>query len=151
MNYNEINLIASQLKIPNFCGVFGLDELKQIHKQRNGLIIFNTQPTTLPGQHWIALCTEDIFYFDSLNSGFHSNDSVAKFLIKMNRNLIFNNIKIQSNTSNLCGVHCLVFCHIMSQNNTMSMFQSFMTRISNVNVFKREQLSFLYFNLSNMK
>ena len=153
MNSNEINLFANSLNISNFCGVFGLDELKQIDKHRKGLIIFNTQPTTLPGQHWIALSitVDTIFYFDSLNSGFHSNECVAKFLIKMNRNVILNNIQIQPDVSNLCGVHCIVFCHIMSKNNTLPVFQSFMNRLSQLDVFKREQLSLLYFKLTSMK
>ena len=153
MNSNEINLFANSLNISNFCGVFGLDELKQIDKHRKGLIIFNTQPTTLPGQHWIALSitVDTIFYFDSLNSGFHSNECVAKFLIKMNRNVILNNIQIQPDVSNLCGVHCIVFCHIMSKNNTLPVFQSFMNRLSQLDVFNREQLSLLYFKLTSMK
>ena len=153
MNSNEINLFANSLNISNFCGVFGLDELKQIDKHRKGLIIFNTQPTTLPGQHWIALSitVDTIFYFDSLNSGFHSNECVAKFLIKMNKNVILNNIQIQPDVSNLCGVHCIVFCHIMSKNNTLPVFQSFMKRLSQLDVFKREQLSLLYFKLTSMK
>ena len=153
MNSNEINLFANSLNISNFCGVFGLDELKQIDKHRKGLVIFNTQPTTLPGQHWIALSitVDTIFYFDSLNSGFHSNECVAKFLIKMNKNVILNNIQIQPDVSNLCGVHCIVFCHIMSKNNTLPVFQSFMKRLSQLDVFNREQLSLLYFKLTNMK
>lgn len=153
MNSNEINLFANSLNISNFCGVFGLDELKQIDKHRKGLVIFNTQPTTLPGQHWIALSitVDTIFYFDSLNSGFHSNECVAKFLIKMNKKVILNNIQIQPDVSNLCGVHCIVFCHIMSKNNTLPVFQSFMKRLSQLDVFKREQLSLLYFKLTNMK
>ena len=153
MNSNEINLFASRLNISNFCGVFGLDELKQIDKHKKGLIIFNTQPTTLPGQHWIALSitVDTIFYFDSLNSGFHSNECVAKFLIKMNKKVILNNIQIQPDVSNLCGVHCIVFCHIMSKNNTLPVFQSFMKRLSQLDVFNREQLSLLYFKLTSMK
>ena len=153
MNSNEINLFANSLNISNFCGVFGLDELKQIDKHRKGLVIFNTQPTTLPGQHWIALSitVDTIFYFDSLNSGFHSNECVAKFLIKMNKKVILNNIQIQPDVSNLCGVHCIVFCHIMSKNNTLPVFQSFMKRLSQLDVFKREQLSLLYFKLTSMK
>ena len=153
MNSNEINLFASRLNISNFCGVFGLDELKQIDKDRKGLLIFNTQPTTLPGQHWIALSitVDTIFYFDSLNSGFHSNECVAKFLIKMNKKVILNNIQIQPDVSNLCGVHCIVFCHIMSKNNTLPVFQSFIKRLSQLDVFKREQLSLLYFKLTSMK
>ena len=153
MNSNEINLFANSLNISNFCGVFGLDELKQINKHRKGLVIFNTQPTTLPGQHWIALSitVDTIFYFDSLNSGFHSNECVAKFLIKMNKKVILNNIQIQPDVSNLCGVHCIVFCHIMSKNNTLPVFQSFMKRLSQLDVFNREQLSLLYFKLTSMK
>ena len=153
MNSNEINLFANSLNISNFCGVFGLDELKQIDKHRKGLVIFNTQPTTLPGQHWIALSitVDTIFYFDSLNSGFHSNECVAKFLIKMNKKVILNNIQIQPDVSNLCGVHCIVFCHIMSKNNTLPVFQSFMKRLSQLDVFNREQLSLLYFKLTSMK
>ena len=153
MNSNEINLFANSLNISNFCGVFGLDELKQIDKHRKGLVIFNTQPTTLPGQHWIALSitVDTIFYFDSLNSGFHSNECVAKFLIKMNKKVILDNIQIQPDVSNLCGVHCIVFCHIMSKNNTLPVFQSFIKRLSQLDVFKREQLSLLYFKLTSMK
>ena len=133
MNSNEINLFASRLNISNFCGVFGLDELKQIDNQ-----------------HWIALSVsaDTIFYFDSLNSGFHSNECVAKFLIKMNKNVILNNIQIQPDVSNLCGLHCIVFCHLMSENNTLPMFQSFMKTISQLDVLKREQLSLLLAPLS---
>ena len=72
MDSNEINLFAKQFRIKRFLGVFAVDELSLIPRNRYGLVIFNTDTSQSLGQHWLALCITKtkIFYFDSLNSDF---------------------------------------------------------------------------------
>ena len=72
MDSNEINKFAQALEIEDFLGVFAVDELTLIPKNRTGLVIFNTDTSQNSGQHWIALCItkRNIYYFDSLFSEF---------------------------------------------------------------------------------
>ena len=63
MDSNEINLFAKQFRIKRFLGVFAVDELSLIPRNRHGLVIFNTDTSQSLGQHWLALCiTKTIHY-----------------------------------------------------------------------------------------
>ena len=56
MDSNEINKFAKQFGLKKFLGVFAVDELSLIPKNRLGLVIFNTDTSQSVGQHWVALC-----------------------------------------------------------------------------------------------
>ena len=82
MDSNEINSFAKQFRIKRFLGVFAVDELSLIPRNRHGLVIFNTDTSQSLGQHWLALCITKtkIFYFDSLNSNFQHSPHFTDFM-----------------------------------------------------------------------
>ena len=82
MDSNEINKFAQTLEIEDFLGVFAVDELTLIPKNRTGLVIFNTDTSQNIGQHWIALCItkNNIYYFDSLFSEFQHSIHFEEYM-----------------------------------------------------------------------
>ena len=98
MDSNEINMFAKLFHIVDFLGVFSVDELSLIPKNRNGLAIFNTDTSQNDGEHWIALCItkRNIFYFDSLNSNFQHSDNFTKYMRHTKKELVGNGIQITS-------------------------------------------------------
>jgi hypothetical protein len=149
MDSNEINLLAKQLKINSFLGVFAADQLSNLQQQQKGVLICNTEPLDKSGKHWIGLCMTKslVMYFDSLNSNFHKSDYMHCFLKKINKPLLKNNIKIQTNDSDKCGIHSLVFCYIISKKCNEDTFTNFLISFSPHKVAQRENLSLNYFHL----
>ena len=151
MDSNEINLFAKQFRIKGFLGVFAVDELSLIPQNRHGLVIFNTDTSQSLGQHWVALCITKtkIFYFDSLNSKFQQLSHFTDFMKYSKKELIWNTIQIQSDISEKCGIHCLVFCYAMHKHKNKRSYEFFLKHFLELSIDEREQLSAYYFNLIN--
>ena len=151
MDSNEINKFAEQFRINKFLGVFAVDELSLIPKNRLGLVIFNTDTSQSVGQHWVALCITKtrIFYFDSLNIKFQYSTHFTDFMKYTKKELIWNTIQIQSNISEKCGIHCLVFCYAMQKYKNKRGYKNFLKTFLDLSIEEREQLSVYYFNLIN--
>ena len=149
MDSNEINKFAEQFRINKFLGVFAVDELSLIPKNRHGLVIFNTDTSQSVGQHWVALCITKtrIFYFDSLNIKFQYSTHFTDFMKYTKKELIWNTIQIQSNISEKCGIHCLVFCYAMQKYKNKRGYKNFLKTFLDLSIEEREQLSVYYFNL----
>ena len=151
MDSNEINMFAELFHIVDFLGVFSVDELSLIPKNRNGLVIFNTDTSQNDGEHWIALCItkRNIFYFDSLNSNFQHSDNFTKYMRHTKKELVGNGIQIQSDISEKCGIHCLVFCYAMQKYKNKRSYENFLKTFLDLSIDQREHLSVYYFNLIN--
>ena len=149
MDSNEINKFAKQFGLKKFLGVFAVDELSLIPKNRHGLVIFNTDTSQSIGQHWIALSITEtkIFYFDSLNGKFQYSSHFSDFMEYTKKELIWNTIQIQSDISEKCGIHCLVFCYAMQENKNKRSYTNFLETFLGLSIDEREQLSVYYFNL----
>jgi hypothetical protein len=149
MDTNEINTIVKSLNISNFLGVFAVNELIFIPAKSKGTLIFNTEPAEESGQHWIAICITkaSVFYYDSLNTDFHSSEYVIEFFQRLRKNVFLNNIQIQTGRSDNCGVHCLVFCFVMSNMGNLKSFKSFLKTFDSLNIERREKLSLAYFTV----
>ena len=82
MDSNQLNKYAKRFS--DFLGVFASDELSLLPKTDTGILIFNTDSSESPGQHWISLCItkECILYFDSLHLNFQFSNDVSDFLVK---------------------------------------------------------------------
>ena len=147
MNSNEINIIARNLKINSFLGVFAADELVNVQGFQKGVLICNTKPSNQLGEHWIGICLgkSSIIYYDSLNGSFHKSQFIRKFLKKMKKNLLRNDFQIQTNTSERCGLHSLVFCYVLSKNNNERTFKRFLQSFVSHKLHERENLSLKYF------
>ena len=151
MDSNEINKFAKQFGLNKFLGVFAVDELSLIPKTRHGLVIFNTDTSQSVGQHWLALCITKtkIFYFDSLNSKFQYSSHFTDFMKYTKKELVWNTIQIQSDISEKCGIHCLVFCYAMQKYKNKRSYANFLKTFLDLSIDEREHLSVYYFNLIN--
>ena len=149
MDSNEINEFAKTWGFEDFIGVFAVDELPMIPKSRTGLLIFNTDTSQNIGQHWIALCItkNNIYYFDSLSSGFQHSIHFEKYMKFAKKKLTWNTIQIQHDLSDKCGIHCLVFCYAMRKKRNRTNYESFLNNFLNLSIEKREQLSLEFFSL----
>lgn len=92
------------------------------------LIICNTDPAWLPGEHWIAFYfpKNDVpEFFDSFGHlpRFYSQDFVS-FLMQNSKNGTFkvNQWKIQTSESNLCGLYCVLYALSKSCNHSFFHF-----------------------------
>ena len=147
MNSNEINIFVDDKCIPHFLGVFAADELDILPYECKGLLVVNTDISSRDGEHWIAIHIEknNIFYYDSLLTNFHQSEYITTFIKKMKRNFVFNTIQIQSEFSETCGNHCLVFCYIMAKGKGDNLFTRFLKLFHPLNVPQREHLSILFY------
>ena len=107
MNTLEINSLLK--KYFSFVGVFSRDTLPKI---TCGTLIANTDPSTKPGEHWIAITINSDKtgeYFDSFGLP-PIHDEFIKYL---NNNCSFgwsyNNITLQSVTAQTCGHYCIIY------------------------------------------
>ena len=149
MDSNEINTIVRQIGITNFLGVFAVNELILIPPKTEGILIFNTEPAQENGQHWIAICINktNVFYYDSLNSDFYLSEHLVHFFQQIRKTVFLNDVQIQTDKSDNCGVHCLVFCFVMSKIGNLNMFKSFLKTFDSLNIAHREKLSLAYFTV----
>jgi len=111
-----------------FLGVFPCNiqpTIKQINK--NFSLIFNESKHNEDGSHFIAVFSNShkIYYFDSLGLKCE-NEYILKFINQFNKEIIENNVQIQSYNSIFCGYFCLAFVIFMSINkNHKSFFEIF--------------------------
>ena len=149
MDSNEIYVLVEKLRIRNFLGVFAVDELHKIAKDFEGVFIFNTDPSYKTGQHWIAVCVskKHVFYFDPLSKFENATNEIETFFKRFDKHLIFNNLRIQSYDSTKCGIHCLVFCFVMSIKPTLRTYTKYLKTFVSYKIEEREQLSLTYFSI----
>ena len=97
----------------------------------------------------IAVCVSKnhVFYFDPLAAFEHATNEIQTFFKRFDKHLIFNNLRIQSYDSSKCGIHCLVFCFIMSIKPTLRTYTKYLKSFLPYKVEEREKLSLLYFSI----
>ncbi len=111
MNTQEINSLLSNYEC--FIGTYPRDVLpKNRIQSKPCAIIINTDESTKPGQHWVALFLRKdgvAEFFDSFGLSYIHED-ILKFL-KRNKikNLIYNSKQLQSVTTSTCGAYCILF------------------------------------------
>lgn len=128
MNTNDI---VSFIKTDRVCsqmfqGVFSCDTMPT--KPR--LFICNTDPSNLPGEHWIAIYvdanTHRGEYFDSF--GRKPSANFANYMTKHCSSWSFNKKQLQSVISTFCGYYtcffCMFRCRGFSLNNVVNRFTS---------------------------
>ena len=88
----------------------------------NEFVIVNTEPSYLPGAHWVAFYknkSQTIEFFDSFGMlPKYYTDNFVKFICKNSCKsfFLYNDNQIQSNYSNICGLYCLLFYVSVSRN-----------------------------------
>ncbi len=99
----------------DFLGVFPFDK---IPTPRNfpSCYVTNTDPSDLPGQHWLAL------YFPSDGQcEFFDSFALPHTLYSLNiqHDTISNSKQLQSHTSTACGQHCIYYLYHRSHDHSM--------------------------------
>ncbi len=111
MNTIQINELLSEYDC--FIGTYPRDLLpKEKIKIRPCALIVNTDESSKPGEHWLAIylnANGTAEYFDSFGFMPMHND-IIKFLLRNNiKSLIYNPNQIQSITTKTCGAYCVLF------------------------------------------
>jgi hypothetical protein len=91
---------------PDFQGVFSCDTLPTTPR----LLVCNTDPSSEPGEHWIAIYVDKNGrgeYFDSF--GRPPNKYFETYMNSCCNRWIFNKKKLQSRISSFCGYYCCLF------------------------------------------
>ena len=100
-------------KIP--CYIVSSNELNERKFPKRCVIISNTDPSWKPGSHWVAFSLNPdmpVQFFDSLGRKVTDYSTYfVKFLKLYNNNFFYlsNQFAIQSNSSNICGLYCLLY------------------------------------------
>ena len=124
MNSLEISRILSIVR-KHTLGVFPADKIVE-RWQKPCAFVFNTDDSTKPGVHWVAVyfsrdgCGT---YFDS----FGLEPLIPNHLRLLRKNcrvLRWNTKQLQSNSSKVCGQFCLMFLIHMSRGKTLKQFQN---------------------------
>lgn len=108
----------------NFMGVFPCNIHPDINnKTTNFSIIFNESKHNEDGTHFIAVYSNNnkFIYFDSLGLKCE-NEYILKFLNSFEKEVIQNNVQIQSYNSIFCGYFCLAFVIFMTKHNNLKSF-----------------------------
>jgi hypothetical protein len=111
MNTFQINFLLE--KFDCFIGVYPRNLLpRKPIKIRPCALIINTDKSTEPGEHWVALyLSKNTYaeYFDSF--GFSPNHiEIIKFLQRNKiKKIVYNTNQLQSLTSLTCGAYCVLF------------------------------------------
>lgn len=118
---NSINikdtLNSNNLTKYKFKGVFACNKLPTHPVLKPSFYVANTDPSHKPGEHWVA------FYFPKnkpaeyfCSAGQYPNKYFRLFLNKNCKTFTYNSLRIQSETSILCGVYCCVFIYLRCKN-----------------------------------
>ena len=113
MNNLEIewSLLRNSITNPFFGGIYNVDTLPVVIHKKPTLIVMNTDVSTGPGKHWVAIfLTKDGYceFFDSAgnNPGVYGMEN---FLIFYGPRYMYNSIRLQDYDSETCGHFVLYY------------------------------------------
>jgi len=111
------------VKKKSVLGVYARDQIPQTINQRPVGFIFNTDRSDESGKHWLAV------YLESYDKGeFFDSYGHPPQYFSLDFNLSYNERRLQSVTSNVCGQYCLYHllhrCRNVSMNNIINTFSN---------------------------
>lgn len=109
--------IAHVLRTDPFCktdfqGVHALDRLKSVKLRYPCALVVNTDPSYLPGEHWVAIflnASRHGEYFDSYGLPPSIYPDIAHFLIRNCESFRYNSHLLQGLGSTVCGQYVLFY------------------------------------------
>lgn len=113
-----------------FQGVFSVDNLPK--KPR--LLVCNTDPSSQPGTHWIAIFVDSNRrgeYFDSF--GRKPSEIFEEYMNDNCFEYIYNTKQLQSITSSFCGYYCCFYCMFRCKGFDLSRIVNIFTRDTDLN------------------
>jgi len=152
LHASEIECIMSRITESTkvqWLGVFARDELPDMHRARRPFaLVFNTDPRSKPGQHWLAIFGPSqgpLELFDSfgLPLSFYNLDFFSTSIP-----IVHSNKVIQSPHSALCGHYCIYF--LVSRIHSRR-FKYIISKLSNLNHNRNTSDSVVRTNVHNLK
>ena len=107
-----------------FRGVYPLDHINECHG--SGVYICNTDPSDMPGQHWIAIALSEDGegeYFDSFGLP-PLKQEFSTFLNKEARQWTYNSECLQHPLSTVCGQYCVLYVFNYAKGRNLNYFLS---------------------------
>lgn len=104
----------------HYAGVFARDEIPYSIMKRPLGIVVNTDPSSKPGKHWVAIFIDKSghgYYFDSYGLP-PIHKEIMDFLKNNSRLYCFNPFRVQGDDET-CGYFCLYFLVMMSKQNQL--------------------------------
>ncbi len=133
MNSEEIRctLESDPTASSMFLGVFPADKIP-IVEYKPAAFIANTDPSTMPGQHWVAFFFSEnqSEYFDSY--GIPPRPDFEVYLKKLGE-YKYNDVTLQDFNTTVCGQYCIYFLHFRCQGYTMNEIIDFLNKKPNKN------------------
>jgi hypothetical protein len=111
-------------------GVHASDVLPKIECFPSCLIA-NTDPTNLPGKHWVAIFigTDEAEFFDSY--GLPPASNLSSYIRKYRKPVTYNGTRVQGPLSSTCGHYCLYYlCHRVRGKSMKNIVNDFCTDYS---------------------
>lgn len=108
MNTSQVDRAGKILCENDFRGVFASDKFIQISLLQKGGYIFNTDPSSSPGEHWVGVWVghQTVQYFDTFGRcvlDMHPQYSLVKHKV------VHNTVVLQNKTTVACGHYSLIF------------------------------------------
>jgi hypothetical protein len=127
----------------DFLGCFPLDRLPPFPTQFPKSIIINTDKSTLPGTHWVALVLteKECYYFDSFGLPI-IEENIKNYLEPHYKTSTYSNRCIQDISSSYCGAYCV--CFIQWVNNDVA-FKNFLNHFEEGDLLSNDKKLRKYF------
>jgi len=124
MNTSQINAIISSDSKTNekFQGVLARDQFINCEIIFPSLFVCNTDNSNQPGTHWVAIYFSELGkceYFDSYGLPPLFSDVTQK-LLKIDQTFTYNEKRLQSFQTNVCGTYSIIYCMLKSRNYSLS-------------------------------
>ncbi len=107
-----------------FCGVFPCDKLPKYISKKPACFIINTDPSYMPGSHWVCVyftLRGNADYFDSFGLKPRIK-SILKFILRNSVRYTYNKRSLQNILSNVCGKYCCEYLLNRCQNRSYNFF-----------------------------
>lgn len=129
-----------------FKGVFASDKLPHTKVKRPSCFIINTDPSTKPGTHWVAIYFPNKGkpeYFDSFGLK-PKIKSILSFISRDNKGFTYNRKQLQNVFSTVCGNYCCEYLLHRCQGKSKS---SFLKKYDTRNTFQHDATTIKNFNM----
>ena len=127
-------LYCNQVTENCFDGIYARDQLESIII-RPRLIIVNTHPSNLKGEHWLLFFFRGqvVEFFDSLGKDVREYGSdICEFIYRYSTEVVSSKIQVQPPKTDLCGQLCLFYAYKCCQGYEMENILNSMHDIENV-------------------
>jgi len=124
MQGSEIEILIEACQVPDFKGVYTVQSIPQLKEKE--FVIFNLS-AELPGTHWAYLILDSIdetghCHYQLMDSLGAKSSFVKDNFNSINAAYVYNTFPVQPETSNKCGLYCVYFAIIKSENEDIDDF-----------------------------